>query len=63
MARLRVRSAPAEVRLAIVDALLGAGANPRNDAAGETALHAAAGAGRWHCVERLIVGNALGMAA
>jgi ankyrin repeat protein len=40
-------NAPAEARLAIVDALLRAGANPRNDAAGETALHAAAARGHW----------------
>jgi len=51
--------APAETRLAIVDALLDAGANPRNDAAGETALHAAAARGPLALVERLIVGNAL----
>jgi ankyrin repeat protein len=51
--------APAEARLAIVDALLDAGANPRNDAAGETALHAAAARGPLALVERLIVGNAL----
>ena len=51
--------APAEARLAIVDALLAAGANPRNDAAGETALHAAAACGPLALVERLIVGNAL----
>ena len=52
-------NAPAEARLAIVDALLAAGANPRNDAAGETALHAAAARGPLALVERLIVGNAL----
>lgn len=51
--------APADRRLAIVDALLAAGANPRNDAAGETALHAAAARGPLALVERLIVGNAL----
>lgn len=51
--------ASAETRLAIVDALLAAGANPRNDAAGETALHAAAARGPLALVERLIVGNAL----
>jgi pimeloyl-ACP methyl ester carboxylesterase len=51
--------APDEVRLAIVDALLVAGANPRNDSAGETALHAAAARGPLALVERLIVGNAL----
>ena len=58
LARLR-RDAPAEARLAIVDALLAAGANPRDDAAGETALHAAAARGPLALVERLIVGNAL----
>jgi hypothetical protein len=51
--------APAEARLAIVDALLTAGANPRRDGAGETALHAAAKRGPAAIVERLIVGNAL----
>ena len=51
--------APAEARLAIVDALLVAGANPRRDATGETALHAAAARGPLALVERLIVGNAL----
>jgi hypothetical protein len=54
-----VAAVRAEVRLAIVDALLVAGANPRNDAAGETALHAAAARGPLALVERLIVGNAL----
>ncbi len=48
-----------EARLAIVDALLTAGANPRNDSADETALHAAAARGPLALVERLIVGNAL----
>jgi peptide-methionine (S)-S-oxide reductase len=51
--------APAAARLAIVDALLEAGANPRRDGAGETALHAAARRGPLALVERLIVGNAL----
>jgi ankyrin repeat protein len=51
--------APAEARLAVVDALLTAGANPRRDGAGETALHAAAARGPAAIVERLIVGNAL----
>jgi hypothetical protein len=51
--------APAAARLAIVDALLGAGANPRNDSTGETALHTAARRGPLAIVERLIVGNAL----
>lgn len=54
-----VSRAPAEARLGIVDALLVAGANPRNDAVGETALHAAAARGPLALVERLIVGNAL----
>ena len=45
--------------MAIADALLTAGANPRNDSAGETALHAAARRGPAALVERLIVGNAL----
>ena len=48
-----------EARLAIVDALLTAGANPRDDSAGEAALHAAAARGPLALVERLIVGNAL----
>ena len=52
-------SAPAAARLEIVDALLTAGANPRNDSTGETALHAAARRGPLAVVERLIVGNAL----
>lgn len=51
--------APDTARLAIVDALLAAGANPRHDGAGETALHAAAARGPFALVERLIVGNAL----
>jgi ankyrin repeat protein len=51
--------APDAARLAIVDALLTAGANPRNDTTGETALHAAARRGPLALVERLIVGNAL----
>ncbi len=59
LVRLCRSPAPAEARLAIVDALLGAGANPRNDSAGETALHAAAARGPLALVERLIVGNAL----
>ncbi|MGD9882433.1 MAG: hypothetical protein AB7F22_00160 [Reyranella sp.] len=48
-----------EARLAIVDALLVAGANPRSDSAGETALHAAAARGPLALVERLIRGEAL----
>lgn len=51
--------APPEARLAIVDALLAAGANPRSDSSGETALHAATARGPLALVERLIVGNAL----
>jgi ankyrin repeat protein len=51
--------APGEARLAIVDALLVAGANPRRDGTGETALHVAAARGPAALVERLIVGNAL----
>jgi len=46
-------------RLAIVDALLLAGANPRRDDAGETALHAAAARGPLALVERVIRGGAL----
>jgi len=48
-----------ENRLAIVDALLAAGANPRRDGQGETALHAAARRGPLALVERLIRGGAL----
>lgn len=48
-----------EARLAIVDALLVAGANPRSDGAGETALHAAVARGPLALVERLIRGEAL----
>lgn len=51
--------APAETRIAIADALLSAGANPRRDNGGETALHAAAGRGPLALVELLIRGNAL----
>ena len=51
--------APDEARLAVVDALLLAGANPRDDSAGETALHAAAARGPLALVERLIRGEAL----
>lgn len=51
--------APDEARLAIVDALLVAGANPRSEGAGETALHAAAARGPLALVERLIRGEAL----
>ena len=53
--------APDDARLAIVDLLLEAGANPRHDGApgGETALHVAASRGPLALVERLIVGNAL----
>jgi ankyrin repeat protein len=46
--------APAEVRIAIADALLSAGASPRHDGGGETALHAAANRGPLALVELLI---------
>jgi ankyrin repeat protein len=52
-------NALAAARVAVVDALLTAGANPRNNSTGETALHAAARRGPLALVERLIVGNAL----
>jgi peptide-methionine (S)-S-oxide reductase len=48
-----------QARLAIADALLAAGANPRRDDAGETALHAAAARGPLALVERLIRGESL----
>ncbi|MBV8192186.1 MAG: ankyrin repeat domain-containing protein [Alphaproteobacteria bacterium] len=48
-----------EVRLAVVDTLLTAGANPRRDGSGETALHAAAKRGPLALVERLIRGESL----
>jgi ankyrin repeat protein len=51
--------APSAARLAIVEALLAAGANPRRDGAGETALHAAAARGPLALVELLIRNNAL----
>jgi ankyrin repeat protein len=51
--------APSEARLAIAEALLAAGANPRRDGAGETALHAAAAHGPLALVELLIRNNAL----
>ena len=51
--------APAEARIAIADALLSAGANPRNDSGGETALHAAANRGPLALVELLIRRDAL----
>jgi hypothetical protein len=51
--------ASAEVRIAIAGALLAAGANPRHDNGGETALHAAAARGPLALVERLIRGGAL----
>ncbi len=51
--------APPEARLAIAEALLAAGANPRRDGAGETALHAAAARGPLALVELLIRNNAL----
>ena len=51
--------APAEARMAIADALLSAGANPRHDNGGETALHAAANRGPLALVELLIRKGAL----
>jgi ankyrin repeat protein len=51
--------APAQARIAIADALLSAGANPRNDSGGETALHAAANRGPLALVELLIRRDAL----
>src|SRR5262249_42889412 len=52
-------AAPADVRAAIAEALLGAGANPRHDGGGETALHAAASHGPLALVELLIRKGAL----
>lgn len=49
----------AETRIAIADVLLSAGANPRHDNGGETALHVAASRGPLALVELLIRGNAL----
>lgn len=51
--------APADVRIAIADALLSAGASPRHDGGGETALHAAANRGPLALVELLIRKGAL----
>ena len=51
--------APADVRMAIADALLSAGASPRHDNGGETALHAAANRGPLALVELLIRRGAL----
>jgi len=51
--------APAEARIAIADALLLAGASPRRDNGGETALHAAADRGPLALVELLIRKGAL----
>lgn len=51
--------APAETRIAIADALLSAGANPRQDNGGVTALNAAASRGPLALVELLIRGGAL----
>jgi ankyrin repeat protein len=48
-----------EDRIAMADALLAAGANPRRDNGGETALHAAAARGPLALVELLIRKNAL----
>lgn len=50
---------PDEDRLAVADALLSAGANPRRDGGGETALHAAARRGPRALVELLIRRGAL----
>ena len=54
-----VSDAPAETRIAIADALLSAGANPRKDNGGVTALNAAASRGPLALVELLIRGGAL----
>ena len=51
--------APAPLRIEIAAALLGAGASPRDDRAGETALHAAASRGPLSLVELLIRRGAL----
>ena len=51
--------APAEARIAIVGALLSAGANPRHGNGRETALHAAASQGPLALVELLLSGGAL----
>ena len=51
--------APAKTRIAIADALLSAGANPRHDNGGVTALNAAASRGPLALVELLIRGGAL----
>lgn len=51
--------APADARIAIADALLSAGASPRRDNGGETALHAAANRGPLALVELLIRRGAL----
>jgi ankyrin repeat protein len=48
-----------DARIAIADALLSAGANPRRDSGGETALHAAASRGPVALVELLIRKGAL----
>lgn len=50
---------PGEVRLAMADILLRAGANPRQGVAGSTPLHAAAAQGPVRLVERLIAAGAL----
>jgi ankyrin repeat protein len=52
-------AADASTRIQIVGALLRAGASPRDDRAGETALHAAASRGPLSLVELLIHGGAL----
>lgn len=51
--------ASADVRIAVADALLAAGANPRRDNGGETALHVAASRGPLALVELLIRKGAL----
>jgi ankyrin repeat protein len=51
--------APADTRIAIADVLLSAGASPRRDTGGETALHAAANRGPLALVELLIRKGAL----
>jgi hypothetical protein len=51
--------APEAARIAIAEALLAAGANPRRDNGGETALHAAARRGPLALVELLIRNEAL----
>jgi peptide-methionine (S)-S-oxide reductase len=52
-------AAPADVRIAVADALLAAGASPRHDGGGDTAFHAAASRGPLALVELLIRRGAL----